>query len=288
MTDDYERKISRLERRVEREREKRYEAEQIAEEGTRRLYDANVELDTLLTERTNEFERARRALVAADSWKGEFLDSLSHEVRTPLNGILGMMELLRGVVNDDTHRLWFETAVASAERLDRMFGRLLRAIELENTDLSGVLEEVHVTSVADRVLGHWMPLAMRTGHLLVPSVSVDAATVVKSVENRLVEALDELLSNATIHAARGSIQFEVLQTDKHIVFAVTDTGPGLDARTASLLIQPIFQRTPEAWAADGSMGLGLGLARRTADALGAELALGPAGSGSRASISIPA
>lgn len=287
MTEELERTIARLERRVERERGKREAAERIAEEGTRRLYDLNVELDGLLAERTDEFERARRALVAADSWKGEFLDSLSHEVRTPLNGILGMMELLSDVVEDETHKLWFDTAIASADRLDRMFTRLLRAIELESTDLSDSLDEVSVASVVDRLVSHWMPRAMRSGHLLVPSVQVEPTFVVQSIEERLVEALNELLSNATVHARPGSVHLDVELCQDRLVFAVIDSGPGLEEERANLLIQPIFQRTSDAWASDGTMGLGLGLARRTADALGATLSLGPSGGGSRGAISVP-
>lgn len=287
MSDDFELRISRLERRVERERAKRIEAERIAEEGTRRLYDVNVNLDALLAERTDDFELARRALVAADSWKGEFLDSLSHEVRTPLNGILGMMELLSGEMEDATHKLWFETAVASADRLDRMFTRLLRALEVENADFTDALEEVFAAAVVEHVVADWMPRAMRTGHLLVPSVNVGADFAFKSIHTRLVEVLDELLSNAVVHAKPGSVHLDVELSGGAVVISVTDAGPGLDAAKANLLIQPIFQRTPEAWAADGSMGLGLGLARRTADALGATLTLGPVDNGSRGAISIP-
>jgi len=287
MTDDVARQIARLERRVEREREKRFAAEQIAEEGTRRLYDVNVELDGLLQERTNEIELARRDLVAAASWKAEFLDSLSHEVRTPLNGILGMMELLAGVVEDETHKLWFETAVASAERLDRMFSRLLAAIELENVTFVDALEPVEVSAIIDGLLSKWLPAAMRSGHLLVPSVGVPLDAKVMTIGQRLMDALDELLANATVHGRPGSVHFTVTKTDDATVFAIVDSGPGVDAELGKLLIQPIFSRAPEAWAADGSMGLGLGLARRTCDALGAVLALGPEGSGTCASITVP-
>lgn len=285
--DDVAHKIARLERRVEREREKRFAAEQIAEEGTRRLYDVNVELDGLLQQRTDEIELARRDLVAAASWKAEFLDSLSHEVRTPLNGILGMMELLAGVVEDTTHKLWFETAVASAERLDRMFSRLLAAIELENVTFVDVLEPVEVSALVDGLLAKWLPLAMRSGHLLVPSVGVSLDAQVMTLGQRLMDALDELLANATMHARAGSIHFDVTRTSESTLFAIVDSGPGVDAERGKLLIQPIFSRSPEAWAADGSMGLGLGLARRTCDALGATLYLGPDGSGTCASITVP-
>lgn len=287
MTDDLAKTIARLERRVERERIKRAEAERIAEEGTRRLYDVNVELDGLLRERTDDFERTRRALVAAESWKAEFLDSLSHEVRTPLNGIFGMMELLSTAVEDETHKLWFDTAVASAERLDRMFGRLLRAIELESLDLTEQTAPVQVEAIIDACVGKWMPLAMRSGHLLVPSVQQTPVLVACTIPERVLEVLDELLSNATVHGKPGPVHLKVSQNGAFIDIAIIDHGPGLDAEKGELLIQPIFQRTPEAWAADGSMGLGLGLARRTADALGARLTLGPAGERSEAVLSLP-
>ena len=132
-----------------------------------------------------------------------------------------------------------------------------------------------------------MPLAMRSGHLLVPSVQQSPVLVGLTIPERVLEILDELLSNATVHGKPGPVHLEVSQVGPSIDIAIVDHGPGIEPGKGDLLIQPIFQRTPEAWAADGSMGLGLGLARRTADALGARLSLAAHHGGSRAVLSLP-
>jgi len=121
---DTKTEIARLSRRLERERSARQEAETIAERGLRDLYLANQSLDRRVADRTSELRYAKAEIERALASTSVFLGNLSHDLRTPINGIVGMLELLSGTVTDPQHRTWLETATDSAERLRRLLVRL--------------------------------------------------------------------------------------------------------------------------------------------------------------------
>ncbi|MEM8706605.1 MAG: histidine kinase dimerization/phospho-acceptor domain-containing protein [Actinomycetota bacterium] len=155
MTDDPTKQVARLERRLERERVARAEAEKIAEDGLRELYEVNRALDERVKDRTRELEVARANAVAANEAKSDFLAHISHEVHTPINGVLGMLELLDASVQGEQERSWLRSASASVERMQRLFVRLLAHLELESVDLTAVAEPKPVADILDELAARW-------------------------------------------------------------------------------------------------------------------------------------
>ena len=160
--------IRRLERRVERERRARLEAEQIAERGLRDLWLANQELESRVAERTADLERSLRAARMASEAKEAFLAELGHELTTPLHAVLGLLELIERdkLAGDDRARL--EQAAISARQLaDLLFG-LVELAGAEGAVTPAEIETVTPTVWLDQLVDAWTRRAASAGQLLVP------------------------------------------------------------------------------------------------------------------------
>ena len=194
-SDDTFAKIERLERRVKRERSSREQAERIAEDGMRRLFIANQELDERVAERTEELDAERLAAARSAGERAEFLRLLSRETRSPLNGVIGMMEVLSQNAESDQQRAWLADGLASAGLLDSIMTRLLLFLELEG-EHPAEMASIRPGDVLKAVSTRWSHVALKSGLLLATDdqcpLDVEALGYVGDVN----VILDELVSNA--------------------------------------------------------------------------------------------
>ena len=265
-------RVTRLERRLKRERQARTDVEQIAEEGIWALYDANQSLDRRIAARTIELECATRRAEAASNARGAFLAHISHEVRTPLNGITGNLELLAGEIDDTQGRSWLASAQLPAERLDRLFERTLRVVQLESVDLEAEAKPIDAEDMVVAAADRWRDRCVRAGQLLAAEIHTPRGCRVIAADEAH-RALDELLGNAVTHADSGSVILSSEPRGEFVRFTVDDSGPGMVSTFSSDVTPAALDpaEDPTTRRADGS-GLGLALAARIAGALGGRMA----------------
>ena len=226
--DSAEARIARLERRIDRERQARIEAEQIAEEGMRALYEANVQLDRRIADRTAELDDALAAVEASSQNLRAVLVGLSHALATPLNGVRGMLELLEESTTDEPARSWHASATRSARRLDRLVQRLIRHVEIEELDLRAALLPATAREVLFAVEQRWRSRLAAAGQLLVVDAGPHAETPI-GASDELFLVFDELLHNVRTHADPGSVQVTTVEVDDPSVvrIEIRDSGPGI-------------------------------------------------------------
>ena len=281
MSDDQQ--IRRLERRVERERRARLEAEQIAERGLRDLWLANQELESRVAERTIELERSLRAARMASEAKEAFLAELGHELATPLHAVLGLLELIDEdkLAGDDRARL--EQAAISARQLaDLLFG-LVELAGAEGSVTADEIETVTATTWLDQLVEPWTRRAASAGQLLVPICSAPTRPIAAPWA-RLRQVVDLLLDNAVVHAGPGTLRVELeIDGSGSIVCADVDSGPGLDQHQLATAIEPFVQ-----FGDRGRLGIGLTVASRLAQGAGGTLELHSDGASTRATVMLPA
>ena len=276
-------RIQRLERRLERERRAREEAEQIAERGMRDLWLANQELEARVAARTVDLERSLRAAHMASEAKETFLAELGHELATPLHAVLGLLELIDSdtLAGDDRARL-AQAATNARQLADLLFG-LIELAGAEGAPTSDEIVTMTPTAWLDQIVESWTRRAASAGQLLVPICTAPARPV-EAPWARLRQVVDTLLDNAVVHARPGTLRVELdIDGSGALVCQVVDNGPGLDDHQLAAAMEP-FVRFGER----GRLGIGLALATRVARAAGGSLELTNDGGSTRAVVSLPA
>lgn len=268
--------ITRLEKRVQRERNARLEAERIAEDGMRSLYLANRDLDERILERTRQLDEALEAAHTANRAKTAFLAHMSHHLRTPLNGVVGMLELLGDADYEDHQSAWHASALRSARRLDRLVRQLLSFVEVDGVDLRRTAPIRPLTEELVSIEARWRQPMLRAGQLpMFDLTSVDDLWI--AAPPQLSTLFDEVFSNVVEHAGPGPVEVRVRAiADRTIAIDVTDAGPGIDPATQTMAAS-LGVRADLEQQGDGSAPLGLVLIHRIADGLDGRILIGGPG-----------
>ena len=223
----------------------------------------------------------------SDGPEQQFLRLMSHEMRTPLNGVIGMLGLLSRTKLDGAQRAYAEAAQKSAEHLLGLVNDLLDFARLEAGALEFDASPVDLEGLTRGVAELLSPKAHDKGLEIVWSVAADAPDVIAD-EGRLRQVLFNLAGNAVKFTDRGGVRLTVERAGgtaarPRLAFVVDDTGPGVpeDARGR------IFDEFGHADASDAARfdgaGLGLAVVRRLAQAMGGTVAVSdrPDGPGAR-------
>ena len=262
--EEYEERLRRLERRAKRERSAREQAERIAEDGMRRLFLANEELDARVAERTEQLENERREAARSAGERAEFLRLLSRETRSPLNGVIGVMEVIDQNSESEQVRAWLADGLASANTLDSIMTRLLLFLELEGEN-PGEMTVCDPADVISEVSARWKHEALRAGLLMSTDNRCQEEVHVAAHLSDVQLIFDELVSNAIKHGEAGLMRIVADCAGDSIEFSVEDPGPGI-ADTAPLL-DPSFLDTQNT----GARGMGYSLIKRLLARTGAEM-----------------
>jgi signal transduction histidine kinase/ActR/RegA family two-component response regulator len=242
---------------------------------TRRAHLRLVELLTLRFEHEKVLREREAALALAQHHseaKSRFLASMSHEMRTPLHGILGLSHLLR----DDEIR---PVALRRLELLERSGEHLLTVIN-DVLDVSKIeAGHVHIeqacfdlTLLVDEVAGVSTVTANRKGlHLRLRNELPDGYPVIGDAM-RVRQVLHNLLGNAIKFTEQGSVTlFVQAMTDDRVSFVVQDTGIGIDETEQAHIFDAFHQVDAGLGKRHGGTGLGLTISRQLCRAMGGDL-----------------
>ena len=231
-----------------------------------------------LEQRTEELALAKRAADEANLAKSEFLANVSHEVRTPLNGVIGTAELLADTEltrGQDDH---VQVISESAEALLAIINDILDYSKIE----AGRLDLEHrPLRLRDHLGTTLKALASRVGQRdleLLSDVPADVPDALIGDPGRLRQVLFNLVGNAIKFTERGEVVLGVrhLATDGDHVslrFTVTDTGIGIPQHKQKVIFEEFVQADASTTRRYGGTGLGLAIASRLVTAMGGEVGL---------------
>ena len=205
-------------------------------------------------------ESARRAAEAANQARAEFVANVTHELRTPLQSILGFAELGEGrAEGQDKLQLMFRRVHQAGGRMLKLVDELLDISRIGSTVGSIKLRQAPVAEPMREVVDELRPLAQQRGLTLKLHVD-DALQDAHSRLDppRLQQVLRNVLANALRFAPAGtSVDVSLQSLDGMAVAAVRDHGPGVPVDEVESIFEPFVQSSRTK---DGSGGTGLGLA----------------------------
>lgn len=206
----------------------------------------------------------------------QFLRLMSHEMRTPLNGVIGMINLLQRTRLDGAQRAYAENARQSAEHLLGLVNDLLDYARLEADALEFDLAPVDLEGLARGVAELLSPRAHDKGLEIVWSVAPDTPHILAD-EGRLRQVLFNLAGNAVKFTEAGGVRIAIERAEAEgeadpdrprLAFVVDDTGPGVAPEARNRIFEEFGHADSSDAARHDGAGLGLAVVRKLAAAMG--------------------
>ncbi|HEY4181139.1 MAG TPA: response regulator [Kofleriaceae bacterium] len=221
-----------------------------------------------------DLEQHAQELTRASQYKSEFLARMSHELRTPLNSTLILARLLGdnvgGNLNEDQVR-YANTIYSAGNDLLVLINDILDLSKIEAGRLELRLGQVPLARVRDTLLREFEPLALSRG--LTFSVFLDPGLpeLLNTDEQRLIQVLRNLVSNACKFTERGDVRVTVRPVGDTVEWSVTDTGIGIPADQHDAIFEAFHQIDGSVSRRHGGTGLGLAISRDLVGLLGGSL-----------------
>jgi PAS domain S-box-containing protein len=230
---------------------------------------------------------------AANRHRAEFLAMMNHEMRTPLNGVLGMTTVLLATTLSDEQREYAETVRTSGEQLLRLIDDILDYAKLEAQKLDLASIQFDPLVVVDAVCSQMAELAFNQGLEFNVVVSPTLPRACSGDPTRLRQVLVHLVDNAIKFTDAGEIvlRIEPAGTSEGVAywnFRVTDTGVGIAEADRTNIFKPFVQLDSSMTRRHGGSGLGLALVRQLVDLMGGDVTVESApGKGSSFRVTLP-
>jgi len=246
-----------------------------------------TELEQRVADRTQDLREAKDEAERANRAKSTFLAGISHELRTPMNAILGFAQLLEMDDLTDEQEDGVQKILRAGGHLLQLINELLDIARIEAGELALSIEPVSVEELLVEAVDMTQPLGQELGVKVV--VSGEIGGYVRADRQRLLQVVLNLLANAVKYNRHGGIA-EVTcsaNADGRLAIAVRDTGHGIDADDLERLFVPFDRLGLEGGTIEG-VGLGLALANRLVDVMDGTISVSSRrGVGSTFTVTLP-
>ena len=201
--------------------------------------------------------------------KSEFLASMSHDVRTPLAGIVGLADILVDECSGEQQE-FAEMIRVSSDRLLHLLNSILSVAHLSSGTLDQHTELTDVALISQKVLAEYVTEAEEKNIELL--ISVPEQKIESELDRiHLSHALSHLLDHAMSLTKKGEIHFDLRKVQEQLIFRISDTGCGMDPEFVKSISQSLDALNLDEFGLKNGSGLGLRVAHRLIEQMGGKL-----------------
>jgi PAS domain S-box-containing protein len=231
-----------------------------------------------ITDRKNATEAlkiAKEKAEASDKLKTEFLNNISHEVRTPLNGILGFAEIITlQDLSDGEKKESMGMLLESSNRLLNTITNYMDISLITSGSLSLNIKEFYPSKILKKLHNNFETVCKnRNLELLLQLDDWDDDSLINSDQEICQKILSHFLDNAVKFTEEGTISFGITNNNDQIEFFVRDTGIGINAESFNVIFDLFSKENLGPYKVSEGSGLGLSIARGMAEAIGGKIRL---------------
>lgn len=228
----------------------------------------------LMDDVTAAKEQAEQANIS----KSEFLANVSHEFRTPLNGVIGLSELLLDTSLTDEQATQIRSIIAAGESLLATVNNVLMLSQVDRGNYPYQSAPMKIRDTFQELKTFFTPAAAGSGLALSFTVDEKIPDTVVSADEALRRILSHLISNAFKFTTQGSVQISAAlkaldeaRSTCRILFSVKDTGIGIPEEAQHKIFEAFMHADGSYLRKYGGAGLGLTISTRLVEMLGGKL-----------------
>ncbi len=250
-------------------------ADDIASGKPRKPFTSAAPMPRELTILSDALDRMTAQLTSRAEYIEEFASNVSHELKTPISGINGAVELLRDSwdeMSEAQRERFLHNIAADAERMERLVSELLQLARIQNAPEH--VEELALAPFIESLCG-------RFGEAVRVDLTDAPARMAINPEH-LETALNNLLANGLRHGGGQGVALRVYGEDGRVAFEVRDEGPGISERNLPRIFDRFFTTERDR----GGTGLGLSMVQAVAETRGGSIDVESSEAGTRFTLAI--
>jgi PAS domain S-box-containing protein len=205
-----------------------------------------------------------------DRMKTTFLSNMSHELNTPMSGIIGFSELLLSEMDNKNHREMAKIIHKSSKRLNETLNSILDLSKIESQKLELKFSAVDLVTLIQECKYAFSDQVHKKGLQL--NVSVDKEKIFINTDYTILhKILCNLIDNSVKYTIDGQITLSAVDVEKNVIISVTDTGIGIPEENINQIFEPFRQGSEGLNRKFEGMGLGLTITKKFVEILGGKL-----------------
>ncbi|MGB0215489.1 MAG: ATP-binding protein [Alteromonas oceani] len=237
----------------------------VEKESLINVAETNRQLEEQVEQRTEELKKARDEALELSQLKTNFISTISHEMRTPLNGIVGATTLLRGEALTAKQSQLLTMAEGSVDNLKHLINDILDLSKIEAGKLELDFQNFNPEALIEGITSTMSVVASQKGIGFFIDTSELNFTLIHSDPHRLTQVVNNVLNNAIKFTSEGYVLLTSRSVVEHnnasLVFEITDTGKGIPLAQQGKLFTAFSQADETIAASYGGTGLGLSICR---------------------------